>query len=77
MAQHSLSNIMEYVIGHQWKYTFVVPEVLTIMIQQILLAQMNSIMNETNYQGSSAEGMGKSEAAYLLLWISLISRHLA
>lgn len=46
------------------------------MIQQILLAQMNSIMNETNYQGSNAEGTGKSEAAYLLLWISLISRHL-
>ena len=76
MAQYSLSNIMEYVIGDQWKHTFVVPELLAVMIQLILLAQMNSIMNEPNYQGSNAEGMGKSDSAYLLLWISLISRHL-
>lgn len=76
MAQYSLSNIMEYVIGDQWKHTFVVPEVLTVMIQLILLAEMNSIMNEINYQGYNAEGMRRNKTAYLLLWISLISRHL-
>lgn len=52
MAQYSLSNIMEYIIEYQWQHTFVVPEVLAIMIKQNLLAQINSILNGTNYKAA-------------------------
>lgn len=52
MAQYSLSNIMEYIIGHQWKHTFAVPEVLAIMIKKNLLAQINNILNRTNYKAA-------------------------